>query len=119
MSLLTEAYEPFVFMEKSLAPDGYGGYMRRWTEGAKFQATANFQQSNVATIADQMTERVNCTITTPKSVTLDKFDVVKRLSDGQVFRVLSDGKDNKTPRSATLDMRQSKAELWEIPEEDE
>ena len=118
MSLLTEAYEPFVFMEKSLVPDGYGGYMRSWVPGTQFSATANFQQSSVANIADQMTERVNCTITTPKAVILDKFDVVKRLSDGQVFRVLSNGKDTKTPDSAALDMRQSKAELWEIPEDE-
>lgn len=118
MSLLSQTFEPFVFMEKTLVPDGFGGYTRRWTEGQTFTATANFQQSGVQTIADQMTERVNCIITTPRSVTLDKFDVIKRVSDGQTFRVLSDGKDTKTPRSATLDMRQSKAELWEVPEDD-
>lgn len=119
MSLLSQAYEPFVFMEKSLAPDGFGGYTRTWSEGTRFQATADFHQSATAAIADKLTERVNCTITTSKSVILDAFDVIKRLSDGQVFRILSDGKNNKTPRSATLDMRQSQAELWVIPDDNE
>lgn len=119
MPLLTEAYDTFVFMVKQLIPDGYGGYTRTWAEGAEFPATANFQQSSIAMIADQMTERVNCTITTPKSIILEKFDVVKRLSDGQVFRILSSGKGNSTPRSAALDMRQSTAELWVIPDEEQ
>lgn len=118
MSLLSEAYEPFVFMQKNLVPDGYGGYKRAWTQGAEFPAIANMPNSSVSTIADKMTERVNCTITTSRAISLDEFDVIKRLSDGQVFRILSNGKDKKTPKSAGLDMRQSNAELWEIPDDE-
>lgn len=119
MPLLNDAYEPFVFMDKSTVPDGFGGYKRTWTEGARFPAIANVPQSTIATIADQMTERINCTVTTSKTVTLDKFDVIKRLSDGQVFRILSSGADNATPPSASLDMRVVSAEKWVVPDDNE
>lgn len=110
MSLLTASFEPFIFMEKQRVQDDYGGYGLIWSEGAEFEATADFPQSTNSIIADKLTERVNCTITTTKAITLQAYEYVKRLSDGAYFRVLSDGSFNKTPNSAGLDMRQSKAE---------
>lgn len=116
MSLLQDAYEPFVFVEKKLVPDGEGGFIPTWTDGAKFMADADSASSSMATIADKLTERVNCVITTEKSITLEPMDIIKRVSDGVYFRILSDGKNNKTPDTAGLDMRQSKAEIWRVPE---
>lgn len=118
MSLLTDAYETFVFIEKHFVSDGEGGGFPTWTEGAEFMATANFPNSSLAKIADTLSERENCTITTPRSVTLDYMDVIKRKSDGIYFRILSNGRENKTPPSATLDMRQSRAEIWTLPHPD-
>ena len=115
MSLLSAAYEPFVFMIKSFIPDGEGGMTPTWTEGEEFQATADFANSSLAQIADKLTEKVNCTITTSRSITLGYMDVIKRVSDGTYFRILSNGANTKTPNSAGLDMRQSKAEVWSLP----
>ena len=117
MSLLSEAYEPFVFVTKSFQPDGEGGMIPTWTDGKdEFSATADFATSSLSKIADKLTDKVNCTITTPKAITLEPMDVIKRLSDGQYFRITSDGKNKKTPASASLDMRQSSAELWTLPD---
>lgn len=116
MSLLEEAFEPFVFVSKTFVPDGEGGMISTWTDGTdEFPATADFASSSLGKIADKLTERVNCTITTRKSISLEPMDVIKRLSDGQYFRIRSDGKNKKTPASASLDMRQSDAELWTLP----
>lgn len=115
MTLLSAAFEPFVFVEKKLVSDGEGGFETTWNDGTEFQATADFATSATATIADKLTERVNCTITTSKAITLEPMDVIKRISDGTFFRVLSDGANTKTPNFATLDMRQSKAEIWKLP----
>lgn len=116
MSLLSAAYEPFIYVTKTFVSDGEGGGDFTWTDGKdEFPATADFSNSSLSKIADAVTERVNCTITTPRSITLDFMDVIKRVSDGQYFRILSDGKNKKTPDSATLDMRQSSAELWYLP----
>lgn len=116
MSLLDSAYEPFRFIEKRFAPDGEGGFIPTWSEGAEFKATADFASSSLAKIADTLTEKVNCTITTSRAIVLEPMDVVQRISDGQYFRVTSDGKNKKTPVSASLDMRQVSAELWRLPD---
>lgn len=115
MSLLSDSYEKFIFIEKRFVPDGRGGAIPAWSEGAEFQATADFSTSTLARIANKLTESVSCTITTSKAITLEPMDVIKRVSDGQYFRITSDGKNKKTPDSSTLDMRQSTAELWTLP----
>ena len=38
--------------------------------------------------------------------------MVRRASDGKIFRVTSDGDDKRTPRSAALNMRNVSAEEW-------
>jgi hypothetical protein len=115
MSLLSEAFEPFVFVDKIRQADGEGGYITTWKEGAEFMAVANTPNSTISEIANALTERINYTITTSKAVTLEAMDVIKRVSDGRYFRITSDGSDNRTPESATLDMRQSTAEVWQLP----
>ena len=118
MSLLSEAYEPFVFMVKNFTPDGEGGFASlspTWTEGATIQATADFPQQTGTKIADAIRQKITCVVTTPKAITLQHNDVIKRVSDGIYFRITTDGTFRKTPKSATLDMRQSDAEVWELP----
>ena len=41
-------------------------------------------------------------------------DVIKRLSDGKIFRITSDGDDKATPKSASLNMRSVSAEEWSL-----
>lgn len=116
MSLLSAAYEPFVYVTKTYESDGEGGMKATWTDGKdEFMATADFATSSIAAIADKMTERVNCTVTTSRAIALEPMDVIKRVSDGQYFRITSNGKFTKTPKTATLDMRQSSAEAINKP----
>lgn len=116
MSLLSDAYEPFYIIEKKFVPDGAGGLVPTWTQGAEFQATANFPNSSLSDIAEKLTEKVTCTITTSRAITLDFMDVIQRKSDGLILRITSNGNENKTPKGAGLDMRQSKAEIWNPPD---
>ena len=116
MSLLSDAYEPFYFIEKKFVPDGAGGLVPTWTQGAEFQATANFPNSTLSDIAEKLTEKVTCTVTTSRAITLDFMDVIQRKSDGLILRITSNGNENKTPKGAGLDMRQSKAEIWNPPD---
>lgn len=115
MSLLDKAMETFAFIDKIRQPDGEGGYITTWAEGAEFTANARFDSSMQARIGEAQGVTSLYTITTRKAVTLEYHDVVKRLSDGKIFRVTSDGDDNKTPESAGLNMRQVSAEEWVIP----
>lgn len=115
MSLLSEAMEPCVMLDRSTQEDGYGGYYSTWTDGAKFDAALVYDTSLEARVAGVQGVTDLYTVTTSRAVNLQYHDVFRRVSDGKIFRVTSDGEDKKTPRSATLDMRQVTAERWELP----
>lgn len=114
MSLLSEAMENCIMLNKATVDDGYGGYITTWTEGAQFKAAIVFDTSMQARIADKQGVSSMYTVTTSKTLTLEYHDVFKRLKDNKVFRVTSDGDDKYTPASSTLDMRQVTAEEWQI-----
>ena len=117
MSLLQDALEPFVIMDKTTAPDGYGGYVATWADGASFDEAATVDTSMQARIGEKQGVTAIYTITTGKNMNLQYHDVVRRVSDSKIFRVTSDGDDKKTPNSAMLNMRQVTAEEWSIPNE--
>lgn len=114
MSLLSDAMENFQMMDKTTVDDGYGGFKPVWVPGAEFKAAVVYDDSIAAQQA--LSEGVTgvYTVTTGRNINLQFHDVFKRLSDGKIFRVKTDGDDKKTPRSAGLDMRQVRAEEWSI-----
>lgn len=114
MSLLDDAMETCVIMDKTTQPDGYGGYISTYREGAQFKAAIVFDTSIEARVADKEGVTSLYTVTTSKALTLEYHDVFKRLRDNKVFRVTSDGDDKFTPASATLDMRQVTAEEFSL-----
>lgn len=97
-------------LNKAVVDDGYGGERTTWTDGATFDAAIVFDTSIEARIAQAQGVTNLYTVTTPRTKTLQYHDVFRRVSDGKVFRVTSDGDDNRTPQSAGLDMRQVTAE---------
>ena len=112
MSLLLEALEPCVIMDKTTEADGRGGVITKWKDGAEFQGAVVFNSSMEAKIAEKQGVKSLYKVTTLKSVILQYHDVFRRESDGKIFRVTSDGKDNKTPASASLNMRVVDAEEY-------
>ena len=117
MSLLSEAMENCIMLDKRTEADGYGGYITTWVEGAEFQAAIVLDTSMEARIAEQQGVTALYTITTKKVMNLQYHDVFKRSSDKKIFRVTSDGDDKKTPESAGLNMRQVSAEEWVLNDE--
>lgn len=115
MNLLNEAMTPCQFLDKSRVPDGEGGTVTEWKDGAKFNAAIVLDNSMQSRTAQVQGVTAIYTVTTPKSLVLEYHDVFKRLSDGKVFRVTSDGDDVATPSSARLNMRQVSAEEWVLP----
>ena len=115
MSLLSEAMERCIRIDKTTEDDGYGGERTVWTDGAHFDAAIVFDTSIEARVAQAQGVTSNYTVTTTKDRMLEYHDVFRRVSDGKVFRVTSDGDDKYTPASATLNMRQVTAEEWKLP----
>lgn len=114
MSLLDSAMTEVIMLEKTRVSDGEGGFITQWAEGASFYAAITFDSSMQARTAEKQGVTSLYTVTTRKSATLEYHDVFKRLSDGKVFRVTSDGDDKFTPDSSTLNMRQVSAEEWRL-----
>ena len=114
MSLLSDAMETCVLMDKRTEADGYGGYRTTYVAGASFQAAIVFDTSMQARIAEKQGVTSTYTVTTSRALTLEYHDVFKRLRDNKVFRVTSDGDDKYTPASTALDMRQVTAEEWRL-----
>ena len=116
MSLLSEAMEKCILLNKSSIPDGYGGRRDIWQESDfDFNAAIVFDTSLEARRAEKEGVTSLYTVTTEKSIKLEYHDVFKRISDNKIFRVTSDGDDKYTPASATLNMRQVTAEEWNLP----
>lgn len=118
MSLLDEAYESYVLLNKVRTPDGLGGYSTVWTDGATIQGAMVFNSSLEARKAEAQGVTSVYTLTTKKSITLEYHDVLRRTRDSKIFRVTSDGDDSYTPASASLNMRQVSCEEWTLPRED-
>jgi len=116
MSLLTEAYEEAVIIDKTTTEDDRGGVITRYTEGAEISVAFSFDASVSARIAEQDGVLTRYHLTTRKSINLQYHDIIKRRRDGKIFRVTSDGDDNYTPASASLNMRQVEAEEYKLPQ---
>lgn len=112
MSLLSEAMTDVVLMDKRREPDGEGGFITDWIESVIFQAAITFDTSMESRIGEKQGVSSRYTVTTNKSAKLDYHDVIKRLSDGKVFRITSDGDDKQTPKSASFQFLQVTAEEW-------
>lgn len=114
MSLLDDAMESCVILDKRTEKDGYGGVKTAYVDGAEFQAAIVFDSSMQARLASVQGVTDLYTITTRKNVVLQYHDVFRRQKDGKIFRVTSDGDDKATPASASLDMRVVSAEEYEV-----
>lgn len=115
MSLLSQAMEDVVMLEKKRIPDGEGGFTTDWADGVQFKAAISFDSSIEARTAEKQGVTSRYTITAPLNAKLEYNDVIRRLRDGKVFRIKSDGDDVQTPKSATFQFLQVEAEEWELP----
>ena len=116
MSLLTENMEDCVMLYKVPVPDGLGGIISKWQNGAIIKAAIAYNDSTESRIGEAQGVTAVYTISTKKNINLQYHDVLRRISDGKIFRITSDGDDLKTPNSAMLNMRNVSAEEWELPQ---
>lgn len=112
--LWKEEMEEVVMLEKKHEPDGQGGFIVEWQEGIRFNAVITFDSSTEARVAEKQGVTSVYTVTAPVNVKLEYHDVFRRLRDGKVFRVTTDGDDMITPARASFQFLQVSAEEWEL-----
>lgn len=115
MGLIDAMMVPCLHMVAKRTPDGSGGFNTEWQEGESIQAAIVRDSSSEAKIADAAGTVRLYTVTVSRSVRLKYHDVIKRLSDGAIFRITSDNSEMKTPACTALDIAQSTAEAWRLP----
>lgn len=114
MSLMDDFTSTCMILDMKRVPDGEGGFHTTWTEGAKFMAAIVLNTSIEARVAEKQGLTSLYTVSTKKNAILRYHDVFKRLYDGKVFRVTSDGDDKMTPERATIDRSVVTAEEWSL-----
>lgn len=114
MSLIDAMMVDCVFMDKIHASDGMGGYTTTWTEGAGLKAAIVKDSTMEARVAEKQGVSEIYTITVQKGLVLEYHDVIKRVSDGAIFRITSNIKDSESPDVSTLRIGQVTAEKWEL-----
>lgn len=119
MSLVNEIMDECVFLNKHVNKSGYGGTSVKWEEGAEFKAAIVFDTSIEARTAEAQGVSSRYTVSTSKSIMLEYHDVFRRVRDGKIFRVTSDGDDKYSPDSSTLDIRLVTAEEWKLTSRDD
>lgn len=112
MSLLDEAFESFTIIDRITTDDGYGGVITEWKDGASIHGALVFDSSSEMKVAQSLGSTAAYTLTVRKNINLDYHTVIRRESDGHIFRILSNSDDRKTPKSAGLNMLQYSAEEW-------
>jgi hypothetical protein len=114
MSLVDEFKVECVLLEKTRISDGEGGWNTSWVETIHFDAAIVKDTTLEARIAEKDGLSNVYTVTTNITATLEFHDVFKRISDGQIFRVTSNGDDKRTPSTATFQFEQVSAEEWTL-----
>lgn len=115
MSLLEQFKETYVIMEKTRIPDGEGGLITRWNDGAEIDLALRFDTTMEARKAAHDGVTSVYTFFAPRDCVLEYHDVVKRKRDGQIFRMTSNAKESETPGSATISLTTITAEKWVLP----
>lgn len=108
MSLINNNYESFCFISASLKSDGEGGQIFKKSDAEEFEAVLRTDKSVETEIAEKPEKNVTYTVTTHRDIQLKFNDLIKRKSDGKIFRITSDSQC--PPKTARLDMRQVTAE---------
>lgn len=114
VGLMNDYAEECTLLEKSRVPDGEGGWVVTWSDGMPFTAAITHDTTLQARVAESEGMRSTYTVTTDRSMPLEFHDVFRRESDGQVFRVTSDGTDKRTPDRASFAVSQVNAEEWSL-----
>lgn len=114
MSLYEDFMEDCTLMDKTSVSDGQGGFANKWVEGAKFRAAITKNSTLDAKVAEKSGVTEIYRILVYKGTPLQLYDVVRRDSDGTVYRVKSNIKDSETPKRATFQVGYVDAEKWRL-----
>lgn len=115
MSLLDDFARPCVLLEKTRQPDGEGGYIVTWSEGAEFTNYQSRDTSMEARIAEKQGVTSVYSALVDTSVPIEYNDYFRDKETGATFRVTSRPEEKQAPKSASFLLKYFTAERAELP----
>lgn len=115
MSLLDDFSRTCVIMEKTRKPDGEGGYITTWTEGAEFINHQALDTSIEAQVAESQQTASAYSALVDQNVPIEYGDYFKDKTLGSVYRVTSRPEEKQAPKSASFSLKYFTAERTELP----
>ena len=115
MSLLDDSARICAVMEKKRTPDGAGGDLVEWTEGAEFTNHQALDASMEARRAekDGVTSLYSALVRSDFPIKYN--DYFKDKSTGLTYRVTSNPDEKVAPKSASFELKYFTAERKELP----
>lgn len=114
MNLLATMMKPFVIVTAVTINDPMGGYKTRWVDGATFDALVRKETTPEITVAEKTEVKETLTIVVPTGTPLQYHSVVKRVEDGEVYRLISTLKDYEAPMASSVQIARADCERWEL-----
>lgn len=100
MSLLNDFARTCVLMERSRKPDGEGGYITTWQEGAEFMDYRALDTSMEARRAEQEGVTSVYSVLVRRDVPIEYGDFFRDKETGITYRVTSNPDEKQAPASA-------------------
>lgn len=116
MSLLDDFARTCVIMEKTRKPDGAGGYIVEWTEGAEFTNYQALDTSMEARIAEKQGVTSLYSALVRSDFPIEYNDYFKDKTTGTTYRVTSNPEEKVAPKSASFALKYFTAERKELPQ---
>lgn len=114
MNLLATMMKPFVLLTENTVNDPMGGYKSEWIEGATFDALMRKEEAPEITVAEKTEVKERLTIVVPTGTPLRYHSVVRRVEDGEVYRLISTLKDYEAPMASSVPIARADCERWEL-----
>lgn len=112
-NLLYDGMEPCVKMEQVPITDAMGGYdSTGWADTLAFIAFVRKETAPVITVAEKEGAKETFTVVVPSSIELKDHDVFRRVSDGAVFRLTSNTKDDRALGASSVLIAKANCERW-------
>lgn len=115
MSLLDDFARTCVVMEKMRQPDGAGGYIVEWTEGAEFTNYQALDTSMEARRAEKEGVTSLYSALVRSDFPIEYNDYFKDKTTGLTYRVTSNPEEKVAPKSASFSLKYFTAERKELP----
>jgi hypothetical protein len=114
-TLMDGLTEKCTMQNRTIVPDGLGGYKDAYVDGVTFDAVIRKDDTTQDRIAEKQGIKESYTVVVQKGFPLTFHDVFRREKDGNTYRVTSNIQDKETPAVSNINIGAVRAERWDLP----